>query len=137
MVLGIATLLSRMYTMYHEATLRMGLTDAEHITLYILCQNGGSCGKGELYKKSGLTRMSLSNALNKLLSFECITVARNPEKTVTLTKKGAEFSEQTVKKVMDIENEVLTGWDEEDRNALIELCTRYLTQVGDKINDIK
>ena len=136
---GFATLLSSMYNIYHEASLRMGLSDAEHITLYILCHSGGVCDKSELYKKSGLTRMALATALNKLQSDECITVSRNPDKSVTvsLTEKGADFSDQTVKKIMDIEKEVLTSWNEKDRRAIIELCDRYLNQIREKVQDIK
>ena len=110
MAVEFATLLSGIYNTYHEAALRMGLSDAELVTLYIVCGKGGVCEKSEIYKKAGLTRMALSTALGKLVREEKITLQRSADKSVTviLTEKGAGFADDTVRKMMDIEKEVLS-----------------------------
>ena len=133
-----ATLLSSIYHIYHETSLRMGLSDAEHIILYVICTRGNTCDKGELYKKSGLTRMALSNAMNKLQNAGIITVVRNSDKSVTatLSEKGKELADNTVRKMLDIEEEILSGWEESDGRRFMELSSIYLSELKEKVQDL-
>ena len=134
-----AALLSGIYNTYHEAALRMGINDAELVTLYIIYGKGGECDKSEIYKKAGMTRMALSTSLSKLVKEEKVTLTRGAGKnvTVTFTEKGAAFANATVKKIIDIERDVISTWDKQEREIFVKLSERYLEQIRDKVQDIK
>ena len=134
-----APIFTGIYNAYHEAALRMGQTDTEQLILYILYKNGKTCDRNELYKKTGLTRVTVYTSVTKLRKNGYIRLIRNSDKTttVTMTDKGAELSENTVCKIIQMEELIMSDWKASEKNRFAELSARYLSQIKEKVQDIK
>ena len=51
---------------YHEAALKMGMSDSIMQIMYILCDKGGDCPLGEICRLSGISKQTINSALRKL-----------------------------------------------------------------------
>lgn len=59
-------LMNEIDTAYHEAALKLGLSDSASMILYTICNLGGSCLLSDIYGLSGISRQTLNSALRKL-----------------------------------------------------------------------
>ena len=59
-------LMGETQSVYHEATLRLGLTDSTMDVLYTLCQFDGACPLRRIIALSGMPKQTVNSALRKL-----------------------------------------------------------------------
>ena len=119
---------------YHEASLKLGLSDSAMIILYTVCNNGENCPLSDIYHLSGISKQTINSAVRKLEKDEIIYLrtAYGRKKTVYLTDKGKILAENTVLKIIEIENEIFGSWSAKERKLYIELTQRYLEAFKNK-----
>lgn len=122
-------LMSETDAVYHEAALRLGMSDSILQILYILCDKGGNCPLGEILALSGISKQTINSALRKLEEEGTVYLEEmgGRKKRVCLTEKGRELAERTVVKLMEIENGILDSWPRAHVEQYLELTRRYLT----------
>lgn len=129
-------LMSEIDTAYHDAALRMGMSDSTMLVLYTLCSYGGECMLGDI--TSGASKQTVNSALRRLES-EGIVYLKTFEgrkKKVYLTEKGRKFSEDTVFQVIKAENEIFASWSDEEKNIYVGLTQRYLAEFKEKVKEL-
>lgn len=52
--------------LYHEAAVKMGISDSVQNILYVLCEKGGKCLQSEISKLTGISRQTINSAIRKL-----------------------------------------------------------------------
>lgn len=121
---------------YHEAALRLGLSDSSMMVLYAACNNGGSCLLSDICKISGTSRQTIHSAIRRLEADGLLTLEADTgrKKKVCLTKKGMDRSQNTVAKLAALENDILSAWPQEDQEKYLELTQKYLHALREKIN---
>ena len=60
------SIIGKINGIYHEAALKMGMSDSERDILYVLCDKGSGCNQSVLYKETGMTRSTVNSAIRKL-----------------------------------------------------------------------
>ena len=55
-------LLSQVNSVYHDAALKLGLTDSELDILYSLNEHGSGCNQSIFYKETGTTKSTINSA---------------------------------------------------------------------------
>lgn len=118
---------AQMNLLYHQAALKLGITDSGMQVLYTIFFMGDSCPLRELYAQSPTSKQTINSALNKL-EYQGILYYENQEgrnKTVCLTQAGKELMEQTAAKVYQIEEEIFSQWPREELDLHIALMERY------------
>ncbi len=45
--------------LYHEAAVKMGISDSVQNILYVLCEKGGKCLQSEISKLTGISRQTI------------------------------------------------------------------------------
>ena len=127
---------SEIDAIYHEATLKLGLTDSAMIVLYTMCLFDGSCLLGQIISLSGLSKQTINSALRKLEDDGVVYLkpSSGRKKLVCLTDKGRELALGTAMRLMEIENEVFSEWSARDREAYIRFHMRFLTSFREKVN---
>lgn len=130
-------LMLRIDSVYHEAALKLGLTDSAMMVLYAVLDNGGNCPIGNICS-FGISKQTVNSALRKLESDNIIFLEATGGrcKNVCLTEKGMKLSEKTVLKIIDVENEIFDSWTKSERETYIELTKRYMNQLSEKISKI-
>ena len=123
---------------YHEAYLKLGMSDSEGQILYTICNNGDSCPLSEICRLSGISKQTVNSALRKLereglVSLETYVGRR---KMVCLTEQGKVRAEQTVVRLIGIENGILDSWSGEELALYLKLTERYLEELRGQIRKL-
>ena len=123
---------------YHEASVKLGLSDSVSLILYTICNNDGICLLGDICRLAGIRKQTLNSAVRKLEAEEIVYLkaADGKKKYVCLTEKGKMLSEKTVLKLIRIENEILESWTEEERETYVRLAEQYLKSFKEKIKNL-
>ena len=58
--------------LYHEAAVKMGISDSIQNILYVLCEKGGKCLQSEISKLTGISRQTINSAIRKLEKEEIV-----------------------------------------------------------------
>ena len=123
---------------YHDASVKLGLSDSISLILYTICNNDGICLLGDICRLAGMRKQTLNSAIRKLEAEEIVYLkaADGKKKYVCLTEKGKMLSEKTVLKLIRIENEILESWTEEERETYVRLVEKYLKSFKEKIKNL-
>lgn len=126
-------LLSEIDTAYHDAALKLGMSDSTMLILYTLCFNGGECMLGDI--TSGASKQTINSALRKLETEGIVYLEtfEGRKKKVYLTENGRQLVENTVLRVIEAENEIFASWSEEEKRLYIDLTQRYLADFKEKM----
>ena len=113
---------------YHDAALKMGLSDSAMHILYTVVMAQGPMYPAEIARLSGLSRQTVNSALRGLerqgvLYLETGTGRNRP---VRLTQAGEALCRERVAPLVAAEEAVWSGWPEADRGAYLRLSQRYL-----------
>lgn len=129
-------LTSEIDTAYHDAALKLGMSDSAMLVLYTLCSGGGECMLGDI--TSGASKQTINSALRKLESEGIVYLEafEGRKKKVYLTEKGRQFARDTVLRVIEVENEIFALWSDEEKRIYIDLTQRYLTEFKEKIKEL-
>ena len=128
-------LTSEIDAVYHEAALRLGLSDSTMMVLYAACNSGGSCLLSDICRISGTSRQTIHSAIRRLEADGLVTLEADTgrKKKVCLTKKGMDRSQNGVAKLAELENDILGSWPQEDQKKYLELIQKYLTALKEKV----
>lgn len=134
----INSLLSETDAVYHEAAVRLGISDSVMVILYLLLANGGVCAVSD-FGKSGLGKQTANSALRKLEAEGNVVLeaAGGLRKNAKLTEKGKNLANKTVIKIITAENEIFDSWSEEDIGKYIELNQKYLDHLREKVKKLE
>ena len=117
-----AYLSAEITSLYHEAAVKIGVSDTVLDILYVLCEQEGQCLQSDIFRLTGISRQTINSAIRKLerdgLAYLKQGEGRNT--LVCLTEKGRDFSAQTVRPLFQIENKIWSEWtvDEQERYLL-------------------
>lgn len=121
-------LISETEALYHEISLKLGLSDSALSILYTICNNGESCPLNEICHISGISKQTINSSLRKLEADDIVYLEQigGKSKNVCLTEKGKSLAENTAVKLISAENEILSSWSETDVEKYLELTELYL-----------
>lgn len=129
-------LMSEIDNAYHQAAKKLGLSDSAMLILYTLSSSDGECLLGDITLCVG--KQTVNSALRKLEADGIVETepSGGRKKKLRLTEKGEQFAEDTVSRLIRIENEIFDEWSAEDKAAYIELTKQYLTRFKEKMKDL-
>ena len=86
-------LTSEMDALYHQASVKMGISDSVSIILYTLYDAGGSCLLRDICIATGTSKQTLNSALRGLEAKQLLRLEQHNgrSKRVILTESGAEY----------------------------------------------
>ena len=121
-------LIGEIDALYHEAALHFGMPDSAVRVLYTVCVEGGSCPIAEIIRQCGMSKQTLNSALRRLEEEGTIVLQADSgrRKRVCLTDSGRARTEQTVERLIEMENRIYETWTQEERDSHIGLTQRYL-----------
>ena len=131
-------LISETNAAYHEAALKLGMSDSVMQILYTICNSGDSCQLGEICSLSGISKQTVNSALRKLEAGEIVYLEASVgrKKRVCLTDKGRALAAGTEVRLMEIENSILESWPKEEVEQYLELTRKYLEAVREKLRGL-
>lgn len=131
-------LLGEIDATYHEASLKLGLSDSAMKILYAICDVGEGCLLQDICFDTGLSKQTINSALRKLEEEEILYLEpfNAKSKKVYLTDKGRKLTEKTAYRILRAEDDIFASWDREDVEKYLELTEKYLLCLREKIKEI-
>lgn len=113
--------------LYHEAAVKMGISDSVQNILYVLCEKNGRCLQSEICKLSGISRQTINSALRNLKKDEivCLEQGSGRNTVVCLTEKGEAFAAEKVEPLLAMENKIWNEWTPDEQQAYLTLTQKY------------
>ena len=124
--------------LYHEAAKRLGLSDAELCILYILYEQGEGRAQKDFCSLTGIGKTTINTAVknmekNGLLKLKAID---GRSMGVYLTKEGKALMNNTVEKLISIENQIFDSWSKEEQDTIIRLNKDFVDKFSVLIKDL-
>lgn len=118
---------SEIDALYHQASLKLGISDSVSIILYTVYDAGRSCLLSDIYKKSGISKQTVNSAIRGLEKDKILYLEQHTgrAKKVVLTDKGRNFVNETVGKLHEAEIRAFSTWSEEEISTYIHLMEKY------------
>lgn len=128
-------LMTEIDALYHQAAVKMGLSDSVACVLYTIYEAKGSCLLSEIYKKTGVSKQTINSALRKLEQEGVLYLKpyKGNAKTVILTPKGEQYAEDTVAKLYAAEIRAFASWSEAEMEMYISLIRKDIDSLRKEI----
>lgn len=131
-------LVGEINAVYHDISLKLGLSDSAMIVLYAICDHGDSCLLADICRCSGISKQTINSAIRKLeeegmVYLETIGASR---KKVCLTKEGKRLAARTAIRVIEAENAIFDSWTPEDVAQYLRLTERFLCAIQEKSKEL-
>ena len=116
---------------YHQAALKLGMSDSVMCVLYAIYDNGESCLLSEIYKQSGISKQTVNSAVRKLERDGMIYLEqfKGKARTICLTDKGKSFTNNTIARLCEAETGVLDAWPADEIESYISLLEKYVSDL--------
>lgn len=123
---------------YHEMSLKSGLSDSAMKILYTICDCGECCLLHEICRRSGMSKQTANSALRKLESegIVFLEAANAKNKNVRLSEKGKKLAQKTAMKILQFENEIWASWPQKDVEKYLELTEDFLIKLREKAKNM-
>lgn len=127
-----------MQSAYHEAALKMKLSDSEFSILYVFNAHQEGCNQSVLYKEACMTKSTVNSAIRKMeqKNLLYLTPGEGRNTMVFLTEKGHKLMEDTVYKVIQIENTIYDTRTPEEQELFMKLNRDFAEKLRDKIKEL-
>lgn len=124
--------------LYHEAALKLKLTDSAMSVLYTLCSEGGACPLSDICRLSGVSKQTVNSALRRLEKdgLICLKAVNGKQKSAELTEKGEQLADATVSKLISAENRIFESWTERERSEYLKLTCTYRDELKKEIDKL-
>ena len=113
--------------LYHEAAVKMGLSDSVQNILYVLCDQGSRCSQSEIGRLTGISRQTINSAIRKLERDGIVYLEQGQGRNtiVCLTNQGKAFAAQRVVPLLEAEQKICNEWTPEEQREYLRLTQKY------------
>lgn len=124
---------------YHDISLRLGISDSVLIILYSIVEMGDGCIQKDISEKFSISRQTINSAIKKLQSQGYITLkqGKGRDMHIYLTPDGKKYAEDIVGPVMELENSVFKEMYPEESREFLRLTQKYVSLFREKVKQIK
>lgn len=131
-------LTSELDSLYHQAALRLGLSDSAMRVLYAIYDNGDGCLLHTIYQQSGISKQTVNSAIRKLEQEQILYLIPydGRQKQIRLTPAGKDYLETTVAQVSQAEYRIFSSWAQEEIETHLHLMQKYTDAFREQIPSI-
>ena len=124
--------------LYHEAALKLGMSDSAMNILYTICNVGDNCLLSDICRLSGTSKQTIHSAVRILENDGIVYLEAKfgRKKAVCLTEKGKAKVQATVARVIEIENQIFSSWTKSEREEYLRLTKDYMLAFKEKIDSL-
>lgn len=126
-------IMNRTNEVYHEAAVRLGLSDSSMWILYALAQYG-SLTQAQICTMCGISKQTIHSSVSKLIKqgiLQMEAVSRNA--ALQLTPKGEQLVQDKIAKLIDVENDVMNQWTQKEQEQFIRFNEEYFERLKEGV----
>ena len=127
MMYRVNCLASDLDALYHQAALKLGLSDSVMFVLYLIYEKQGRCPLSSICRETSISKQTLNSALRKLEKEGILYLERSGGRTknACLTEKGQDYVNRTIARLFSAECSAFQGWTEEEIHQHLRLMEKY------------
>lgn len=120
-------LTTELESLYHQSSLKLGITDSISVVLYSIHDAGGECLLSDIYKNSGISKQTVNSAIRGLEADGILYLEQHNgrSKKIMLTDKGKDYVQKTVARLCQAEADAFDSWTEDEVSTYIRLMEKY------------
>lgn len=113
--------------LYHEAAVKMGISDSVQNILYVLGDRDGHCLQSEVSKLTGISPQTINSAIRRLEKDGIVYLQQGKGRNtiLCLTEKGKEFAAEKMNPLYEVEEKIWNEWTEEEQQQYLALTKKY------------
>lgn len=113
--------------LYHLAAARNGLSDSEHMILYILSDEGDGITQSEIMTSCDMSKQTVNSAIAKMQREGLLTlgVKMGRQKRIFLTEAGRQIIQEKIEPLISLEDGIVNSWTQEERSLYLNLSERF------------
>lgn len=113
--------------LYHEAAVKMGLSDSVQNILYVICEKENRCLQSDISKLTGMSRQTINSAIRKLETDGIVYLVpgKGRNTIVCLTEKGEKFALEKIYPLYEVENKIWNEWTTDEQQQYLILTQKY------------
>lgn len=125
-------------SLYHQAALKLGVSDSVLFVLYMIYTNGEKCLLHDIYKSFGICKQTINSAIRKLENEDIVYLEKQKGKAkiVCLTDKGKSYIKQNAEKLFEAECNAFSDWSEEEMNLYLHLIEKHNVSLRRQIENL-
>lgn len=136
-ILRFNNLNSEIYAVYHEAAVKLNISDSVMQILYTVCCHENECTIRDICRETGISKQTINSSLRNLERDGILYLEKRGRlKCVCLTEKGEQLVEQTAAKIIKAENSIFDRWTKEEKETYIELTRKFLEMMRTEVGNI-
>ncbi len=126
-VYGFGKSSQEMDALYHQSSLKLGISDSVSMVMYTIYDRGNECKLSDIYKSTGISKQTINSAIRQLETkgILYLEMYNGKQKKVMLTEKGKRFVEQTAARLFQAESDTFNDWTEEEISTYIGLMEKH------------
>ena len=113
---------------YHDAALKLGISNSSLDILYSICELGDGCLQRDISKSTFIPKQTIHSSIRSL-------EGRNMH--INLTDAGRDYIKETIYPIITLENEAISSLTEDERRHMLILQSKHITALREAFNKIK
>ena len=118
---------SELQSIYHQSSLKLGISDSASTVLYAIYVTGNACLLSDIYKNSGISKQTVNSAIRGLEADGILYLEQHTgrAKRAVLTAKGQEYAQRTAARLYQAEVAAFDSWTEGEISTYLHLIEKY------------
>lgn len=114
--------------LYHGLALKIGISDSAFTILYVICELGDGCLQRDICYEAFASKQTVNSSIRKLEQdgYLYLEDGHGRDKHIHLTDQGQTFVENSIYPIIQIENEVLLNFSDQEQSAMLRLSRQYI-----------
>ena len=124
--------------LYHEAALKLGLSNSAFDILYAICELGDGCLQRDICKATFIPKQTINSSIRKLEQegYLVLTPGKGRSMHISLTENGIKLLESTIYPIIKYENEAFSNMTEDECRQLLALQAKYTSSLREKFKEL-
>lgn len=124
--------------LYHEAALKLGLSNSAFDILYAICELGDGCLQRDICEATFMPKQTINSSIRKLEleGYLVLTHGKGRSMHISLTENGMKLLESTIYPIIKYENEAFSSMTDDECRQLLALQAKYASSLREKFKEL-
>ena len=123
---------------YHEISMKVGLSDSAFMILYAIAELGDGCLQKDIADIYLFSRQTINSSIQKLQEKEILQLTKGKRRDmhISITEKGKKLLEEKIYPVMEAENSVFDELSQPESTEYLQLMRKSTSLLRDRVKEL-
>ena len=123
---------------YHEISIKVGLSDSAFMILYAIAELGDGCLQKDIADIYLFSRQTINSSIQKLQKEGVLQLTKGKRRDmhISITAKGKKLLEEKIYPVMEAENSIFDELSKPESTEYLQLMRKTTSLLWDKVKEL-